>query len=345
MRRFSLILLSALILSSIVLSTNAEQSKEKKGTDIPCFNDGVLGDWVQKDCLAREIPGFAGYMSIDCILAVYLTTFDQIEKARAILEPLYGKSRYAKIECKSGTHVLIRKVRYSWTQLREWTGNSPLVDKMRELPGFITANINEETNSVDLLFKDDSEFARAKNIITSLQLPQDAFNMISEAERAKPHLAQIRDGDLLVPAFISEDNIGILVLGKTTLAQTQNMFPASPSGYEGTPRRPDGYPVSKVGEVSPKPNLVFLPYMSNYALYYDKNERLVIVKDFIPPLKGQTVAEVSKMYPGLRKTDSFDGNYEMQTELTPCAVLMLMVNEDDNEISMSAYAYTCKTER
>lgn len=346
MRRFFLILVPALILSGIVLSTYAEQSKEKKVTDIPCFNDGAieLGIGSQKDCLAGEIPDFAGYTVNDCVMTVYLKSLDQAERARNIMEPLLRESNYGRYTCNLRTQVVIRGARYSTTELKKWY---KLADKpeITRLKSFYRIDFDEDKNAVDIFIKDEADISRAREILAKSGIPEDALIVRGRGEMDKSRMAQIRNGDLLVPAFVSEDNIVVLVLGKTTLAQTQSMFPASPSGYEGTPRKPDGYPVSKIGEVSPKPKLVFLPYMTDYALYYDKNERLVIVKDFIPPFKGHTVAEVSKMYPGLRKTDSFDGYYEMQTELTPCAVLMLMVNEDDNEISMSAYAYTCKTER
>lgn len=344
----STFLFLALILFGIVTNTSAEQSTEKKGTDIPCFNDGVLelGIGSQKDCLAREIPGFAGYTVSDCVMTVYLKSLDQVDRARYIFEPLFRESNVGRYSCGSRTRVVIRSVRYSSTELKAWykLANN---QEIRELKSFHSIDIDEDKNAVDIFIKDEADIPRAREILAKFDIPEDALILRGRGEMDKSRMAQIRDGELLVPVFISDKHIGDLVLGKTTLTQAESIYPksSSPKSYEGRPRKPKGHPEPKLGEVSPKAKLVFNPWLSNDALYFDKNNRLVIFEEFLPVYKGHTVAEVSKIYSGLRKTDTVDGYNEMQTELTPCAVLMLLVNEDEDEIDMSAYAYTCKTER
>ncbi len=209
-------------------------------------------------------------------------------------------------------------------------------------------SIDEEKNAVDLFVEEESDAASAKEVLAGLDIPEDAFILRSRAEMDMPRMVQIWDGELVIPAFLMDDQrVGDLLLGKTTLAQAESMFPKAPSPrrYEGKPRKPDGYPKSKFGEVSPKPKLIFNPWGSMYALFFDKNERLVIVTELGSLFEGKTVAEIGEMYPGLRKTESIEGYYEMQTELTPCAALMLMVREESDEISLEAFAYTCKTQR
>lgn len=347
MRQSSLILLPTLILLCIVISTNAERLAEKNGTDIPCFFDGaiVLGTGTQKDCLAKEIPGFAGYTVNKCIMTVYLKSLDQIDKAKAILDPFFRESVVGKHFCKSRTRVVIREVRYSWTELIEWK-KLAFNPEIRGLESFFSINIDEGKNAVYLFFEGEADVQRAREILARLGIPKDAYVLRSQADLDRPRMVQIRDGELVIPAFVSGyERVGDLVLGKTTLAQAQRMFPVSPPGYEGRPRKPDGYPKSKFGEVSPKPKLVFNPWESMYALFFDKNERLVIVMELGSLFEGKTVAEIGELYPGLRKTESIKGYYEMQTELAPCAALMLMVTEGSDIITQAAYVYTCKTER
>jgi len=345
MRQFSLILLPPLILICTAIQSCTQSPVTMSSPDIPCFFDGVIGQWKQKDCLAKEIPGFAGYTERDCIMTVYLTSIDQEGRARAILEPLYRESRAGRYECESVTRVEVRKARYTWLQLRQW--HSDVSDPiLMASKGVAAISIDEEKNAVDLFVEEEPDAARAREVLAGLDAPKDAMILRTRAEMERPYMVQVRDGELVIPAFLMDDQqVGELVLGKTTLSQTESMFPKAPSPrfYEGRPRKPEGYPKAKVGEVSPKPKLVFNPWGSMYALFFDENERLVIVLDYSGVFLGKTVAEVSEMYPGLRKTDREEGYYEMQTELTPCAALMLMVREESDEISLEAYVYTCKT--
>lgn len=348
MRRTSKILFFALILSYIFTHTSAGQSKGTKVTDIPCFTDGAieLGIGTQKDCLAGEIPGFAGYTVNDCVMTVYLKSLDQTERARSIMEPLFRESNYGRSTCNLRTRVVIRVARYSTTELKNWY---KLANK-REITGlksFYSIDIDEDKNAVDIFIKDEVDITRAREILAKSGIPEDAVTVRGRGEMDKSHMAQIRDGELIIPVFISDKHNGDLVLGKTTLSQSESIYPKadSPKFYEGRPRKPKGHPEPKLGKVSPKAKLVFNPWLSNDVLYFDKNSRLVIFEEFFPVYKGHTVAEIGKIYSGLRKTDTMDGYYELQTEITPCAVLMLLVKEGEDEIDMSAFAYTCKTER
>lgn len=346
MRRTSKILFFALILSNIFTHTSAGQSKGTKG--IPCYTDGAieLGIGTQKDCLAGEIPGFAGYTVKDCVMTVYLKSLDQTERARSIMEPFLRESNYGRLTCNLHTRVEIRGAKYSTTELKYWykLAKKPEITGLRT---FIRIDFDEDKNAVDIFIKDEADISRAREILAKAGIPEDAVIVRGREEMDKSRMAQIRDGELLIPVFISEKHVGDLVLGKTTLSQAEDIYPkaGSPDTYEGRPRKPKGHPEPKLGEVSPKAKLVFNPWLSNDVLYFDKNNRLVIFEEFFPVYQGHTVAEVGKIYPGLRKTDTLDGYYELQTEITPCAVLMLLVKEGADEIDMSAFAYTCKTER
>jgi hypothetical protein len=138
--------------------------------------------------------------------------------------------------------------------------------------------------------------------------------------------------------------VGDLILGETTLEQAVRMFPPIPPGGPGAPRPPRGYPPVKIGQVIPRPTLVYSPWMSLYQLYFDENRRLVIIVDGgQSALRGRSRAEVSSQFPQLQETANYGIEIELQGELRPCITLMVLVNTSTNTVGDIAYAHTCPT--
>jgi hypothetical protein len=122
------------------------------------------------------------------------------------------------------------------------------------------------------------------------------------------------------------------------------MFPSAPPGYEGNPRPPRGFPEAKIGQVSPKPTLVYNPWMTLYILFFDANQRLVIVVDGGKSrFQGTSQQEVLRQYPQLKETYRDSDKYEMQVEAQPCVTLMLLISVKDNTVGPIAYVFTCPT--
>jgi len=344
MRQLSSILLLTLILICTAIQSCTQPQITMSSPDMPCRFD----DWLQQnDCLAGKIPGFAGYTLEDCMMVVYLTSLEEEESARAILEPLFRESQYGREYCRAGTRVGVRKVRYTWAQLREWQKRA--FNTLTGLfKGLTVTGINEEKNAVFVIVQTESYATRGREILTGQGILNDALIFSTGMRSGRPPMGLFRDGELVIPAFISGNvQIGELVLGKTTLKEAEKMFPKAPPEALGEvrPRKPAGYPEAKVGEVSPEPQLVFNPWGSTYTLFFDKNQILVLVEELGSAFEGQTLAEVQAEYPGLRRTASFDDVYEMQTEVTPCVALMLIFDAEFHEALQAAYVYTCKTER
>src|SRR5512135_1801364 len=87
-------------------------------------------------------------------------------------------------------------------------------------------------------------------------------------------------------------NVGDLVLGQTTIRQAIKLFPRPPRDYKGNPQPPRNYPPVAVGEYIPKPKIVYAPYKSRYVLYFDDNEKLILVQDTQSDKKGKKRADM-----------------------------------------------------
>jgi hypothetical protein len=136
---------------------------------------------------------------------------------------------------------------------------------------------------------------------------------------------------------------GDLTLGQTTLEQAVKMFPEPPvPSYGGEPRAPQGYPPVRVGKIRPNPAVVFNPWNTMYALYFDKNNKLVIISELVTGKISQK--EIAKQYPKLKETDRGSGSFEMQAEIQPCVAFMALFRTADSSMDQSAYAFTCETE-
>ncbi len=145
--------------------------------------------------------------------------------------------------------------------------------------------------------------------------------------------------------LIDGRSVGNLILGHTTLDQAVRMFPPSPTGYEGSPRPPRGFPVAKIGQVSPKPTLVYNPWMTLYLLFFDANQQLVIIVDGgKSKLRGLTQQEMLKQYPQLKEMSRDSLEYELQVEIQPCVTLMALFSTRDNTVGDIAYVFTYSTQ-
>jgi hypothetical protein len=181
-------------------------------------------------------------------------------------------------------------------------------------------------------------------------------SLVSEADRMQPsgtapleaapsrptRKPEARGDSLAFPAFADYRWVGDLVLGETTLEDAVRLFP--PTLGEGSPRRPQGFPVARAGKFQPKPVRVFNPYRTMYALFFDRNDRLVILQEIGDELEQQPVADLLSKYPVLRETQRLRDERELQGEIARCVVLMLLVDGDDR-IQSAAYVYSCPTEK
>jgi hypothetical protein len=173
-----------------------------------------------------------------------------------------------------------------------------------------------------------------------MQPPGTGLPAASEYRPARQPVA--RGDSLAFPAFAEHLWVGEVVLGETTLHDAIGLFP--PTYGEGAPRRPRGFPVARAGKVQPKPVRVFNPFKTMYGLFFDRNDRLVVFQELGDELEQQPVADLLSKYPALRETRRLKGERELQGEIAPCVVLMLLVDDDDR-VTNVAYAYSCPTRR
>lgn len=147
------------------------------------------------------------------------------------------------------------------------------------------------------------------------------------------------------PAVLIDGRVvGNLPLGQTTLEQAVKMFPPIPLGAPGGPRPPSGYPEAQIGQVSPKPTLVYNPWMTMYLLFFDSNRKLVIILDGKSKLRGLSQQELLRQYPQFKETYRDSLEYEMQGEIQSCVTLMLLLSAQNNTVGDIAYVFTCPTQ-
>lgn len=147
-----------------------------------------------------------------------------------------------------------------------------------------------------------------------------------------------------LPAVLrSGKKIGDLVPGLSALDDVVRMFPAAPQGYPGNPRPPVGFPEVKIGKVRPEPATVYNPPETNYALFFDGNDKLVIVEDAHSPLAGLGPETVHRRYPKLKDTGHDERVIELQGQIEPCIVMMVLFSAQTRKLTRVAYAFTCAT--
>jgi hypothetical protein len=146
------------------------------------------------------------------------------------------------------------------------------------------------------------------------------------------------------PAVLTSGRkVGDLVPGVTTLDDVVRMFPPAPPDYPGNPRPPISFPVPKLGEVEPQPKLVYNPPETAYALFFDDNGKLVIIEDARSPLRGLGPRAIHQRYPILKDMGHDERVIELQGEVRPCVVMMVLFDAARRKVSAVAYAFTCAT--
>ncbi len=177
----------------------------------------------------------------------------------------------------------------------------------------------------------------AAAIASSAPLPPSArtLNVAAPGAAAEP---------FRLPAVLrSGRKVGDLVPGVTTLDDAVKMFPSAPPDYPGNPRPPVSSPMPKLGEVQPQPKLVYNPPQSAYALFFDDNRKLVIIEDARSPLRGLGPRVIHQRYPKLKDTGHDERVIELQGEVRPCIVMMVLFDAATRKVRAVAYAFTCAT--
>jgi len=146
------------------------------------------------------------------------------------------------------------------------------------------------------------------------------------------------------PAVLrSGKKIGDLVPGLSALGDVLKMFPAAPQDYPGNPRPPAGFPEVKIGKVQPEPATVYNPPETSYALFFDDNDKLVIIEDAHSPLAGLGPEVVHQRYPKLKGTGHDERVIELQGQVEPCIAMMVLFSAETRKVTKVAYAFTCPT--
>ena len=146
------------------------------------------------------------------------------------------------------------------------------------------------------------------------------------------------------PAVLrSGKKIGDLVPGLSALADVVKLFPAPPQDYPGNPRPPVGFPEVKIGKVQPEPATVYNPPETSYALFFDDNDKLVIIEDGHSPLAGLGPEAVHQRFPKLKGTGHDERVIELQGQIEPCIVMMVLFSAQTRKVTKVAYAFTCPT--
>jgi hypothetical protein len=146
------------------------------------------------------------------------------------------------------------------------------------------------------------------------------------------------------PAVLrSGKKVGDLVPGISTFKDVVKMFPAATLDYPGNPRPPATFPEVKIGKVHPQPTTVYNPLHTSYALFFDDNEKLVIIEDAHPPLAGLGPEAIHQRYPTLKGTGHDERVIELQGQVEPCVVMMVLFSAATRKVTKVAYAFTCPT--
>lgn len=130
---------------------------------------------------------------------------------------------------------------------------------------------------------------------------------------------------------------GSLVLGRTTFDEAVRMYPAPPSEYDGNLRpvagpTPEGYPAVKY---------VYNPWQTMYALFFDGQERLVLVSE-LHELGRISEKELMKKHPGLIETNTSEDSIIYEAQVQECVSLIAVVETKGRTVEQLSYAYTCE---
>lgn len=168
-----------------------------------------------------------------------------------------------------------------------------------------------------------------------------AMTFVMTGAAARPALAA---ETFHFPAVLrSGKKAGDLIPGLSSLADVVKMFPTAPPNYPGNPRPPVGFPEVKIGKVQPEPATVYNPPETSYALFFDDNDKLVIIEDADSPLAGLGPQAIHQRYPKLKDTGHDERVIELQGQVEPCIAMMVLFSAQTRKVTKVAYAFTCAT--
>src|ERR1700737_1460957 len=131
------------------------------------------------------------------------------------------------------------------------------------------------------------------------------------------------------PAVLrSGKKVGDLVPGISALKDVVKMFPAAAQDYPCHPR---------------PPARLYNPPQTSYAVFFDDNDKLGIIEDAHPPLAGLGPETIHQRYPKLKGTGHDERVIELQGQVEPCVVMMVLFNAATRRVTKVAYAFTCPT--
>jgi hypothetical protein len=166
------------------------------------------------------------------------------------------------------------------------------------------------------------------------------YKALTAAKAPPPPLIE---GESLTAVLVNGRKVGELKLCSTTVEQAQALFPKPPMPtFEGDPRSPRGFPPVAVGAVHPQPRVVFNPWQTNYSLYFDSNNLLVIVQILLSS-GFATLPDFKQRYPQLKEITRNAEAVEMQGEIGRCVAAMTLSTPNDERVDQLAYACTCET--
>jgi hypothetical protein len=168
-----------------------------------------------------------------------------------------------------------------------------------------------------------------------------AITLVRAGAEARPALAA--EPFHFSAVLRSGKTVGDLMPGLSSLADVVKMFPVAPPDYPGNPRPPIGFPEVKIGKVQPEPVTVYNPPETSYALFFDDNDKLVIIEDAHSPLAGLGPQAIHQRYPKLRNTGHDERAIELQGQVEPCIAMMVLFSAETRKVSKVAYAFTCPT--
>jgi hypothetical protein len=150
---------------------------------------------------------------------------------------------------------------------------------------------------------------------------------------------------------------GEVVLGHTTLPGTRRMFAELldsdtievPRGHRGNPSQTRPGTVWQVASHRVQPSYRLDLGPDRYALYYDRNERLIAAVTQDPP-GALTKAALVARYPALRMdrrwySGTRPRNEQWTIALGTCVSLVASVLLPGERIEQLSYVYTCPTKR
>ena len=132
--------------------------------------------WTVDDEMARiareEVPGFAGYGVKDGRLTMFLTDVRSHARAVAVLESTFGRQRFPAGQKPGFDRMDVAQAKYDYNQLQTW--RLALREPLFRDKGFVTLDIDETQNRIEIGVIDLSARGRLTGILDRLQIPRDA---------------------------------------------------------------------------------------------------------------------------------------------------------------------------